>query len=98
MKHRIPLFVSLTLALVLGACTTTPTSRVESPAASLAPMPEAVTSFGAVTTDGWLYVFGGHKGERHDYSADKVSGSFHRLKLSEGTTWETLPTAAPSPA
>ena len=96
MKHRIPLFTSLAVALVLGACTTTPTSRVESPAASLAPMPETVTSFGAVTTDGWLYVFGGHRGERHDYSADKVSGSFHRLKLSEGRTWETLPAAAPS--
>lgn len=96
MKHRIQLLASLTLALVLGACSTSPTSRSESPAATLAPMPEAVTSFGAVTTDGWLYVFGGHKGERHDYSADKVSGAFHRLKLSEGRSWETLPSAAPS--
>lgn len=59
-------------------------------------MPEAVTSFGAVTTDGWLYVFGGHKGERHDYSVDMVSGAFHRLKLSEGKAWETLPASAPS--
>ncbi len=96
MKNRILLFTSLSVALLAGACATSPTTRSESPAASLAPMPEAVTSFGAVTTDGWLYVFGGHKGERHDYSADKVSGSFHRLKLSDGTAWETLPTAAPS--
>jgi N-acetylneuraminic acid mutarotase len=64
--------------------------------ASFAPMPEAVTSFGAVTADGWLYVFGGHKGERHDYSADMVSGAFHRLNLRHGRAWEKLPAAAPS--
>ena len=62
---------------------------------NLAAMPESVTSFGAVTDDGWLYVFGGHKGKRHEYSADKVSGSFHRLRLSEGRAWESLPAAAP---
>jgi len=67
-----------------------------SPASILAPMPEAVTSFGAVSHDGWLYVMGGHKGERHEYSAPMVSGAFHRLKLSEGTTWETLPAAEPA--
>jgi len=59
-------------------------------------MPEAVTSFGAVTSEGWLYVFGGHKGERHDYTVEKVSGSFHRLKLSDGRHWESLPASAPS--
>lgn len=96
MNHRIQLLTPLSLALLLGACATSTTTRNESPAASLAPMPETVTSFGAVTSDGWLYVFGGHKGERHDYSADKVSGSFHRLKVSEGRSWETLPAAAPS--
>lgn len=58
-------------------------------------MPESVTSFGAVTANGWLYVFGGHKGERHEYSAEKVSGSFHRLGLSDGRAWERLPDAAP---
>src|SRR5688572_21754446 len=62
---------------------------------NLIALPEAVTSFGAVTSDEWLYVFGGHKGERHDYSADMVSGSFHRLKLSDGRTWQSLP---PAPA
>lgn len=58
-------------------------------------MPEAVTSFGAVTAGGWLYVFGGHTGKRHDYSADKVSGAFHRLRLSDGRAWEKLPASAP---
>jgi hypothetical protein len=64
--------------------------------ASFAPMPETVTSFGAVTADGWLYVFGGHKGERHEYSADMVSGSFHRLNLRDGLAWEKLPAAPAS--
>src|SRR5262249_43822335 len=61
------------------------------PASTLAPLPERVTSFGAVTAGGSLYVFGGHKGERHDYNVEMVSGSFHRLNLSEGKTWEKLP-------
>src|SRR5262249_28350357 len=61
----------------------------------LAPLPEPVTSFGAATCDGYLYVFGGHKGERHEYNAEMVSGSFNRLKLADGRTWEKLPSAAP---
>lgn len=59
------------------------------------PLPETVTSFGAFTQNGWLYVFGGHKGERHNYSEEMVSGSLHRLKLKGGTTWETLPSSIP---
>lgn len=84
-------------ALFVGCVTSAPTRRaaVATPAATLAPLPEAVTSFGAVTSDGWLYVFGGHKGERHEYSAEMVSGSFQRLKLSDGRAWESLPSAAP---
>lgn len=68
----------------------------EAPAVALAPMPEAVTSFGAVSHEGWLYVCGGHKGERHEYSASMVSGAFHRLRLSAGTHWEKLPDAPPA--
>lgn len=66
-----------------------------SAADSYPPLPETITSFGAVTHDGWLYVFGGHKGKRHDYSAEMVSGSLFRLKLNGGQTWETLPSAPP---
>lgn len=94
------LFCSLspiTLAALVGCATHTTALRAstETPAAILAPLPEAVTSFGAVTSDGWLYVFGGHKGERHEYSVEMVSGSFQRLKLSDGRAWESLPPAAP---
>lgn len=87
--------------LAAAGCATDSKSRggssaVLSPATPLAPLPEAVTSFGAASADGWLYVFGGHKGERHEYSADKVSGSFHRLRLDGRSQWERLPDAAPS--
>lgn len=99
MNSRFSLIASLAFTLFLAACAA-PTTRqgaaTAKPATALASMPEAVTSFGAVTADGWLYVFGGHKGERHDYSANEVSGAFHRLKLNEGKTWEPLPGAAPS--
>jgi N-acetylneuraminic acid mutarotase len=89
------------LAVLLTGCST-PTHK-GSPALSsrqavqahLAAMPEPVTSFGAVTADGFLYVFGGHKGKRHEYSTEKVSGAFHRLQLSEGRAWEELPGSQP---
>jgi N-acetylneuraminic acid mutarotase len=65
-------------------------------ATTLAPMPEAVTSFAAVTHEDWVYVCGGHRGERHEYSADMVSGAFHRLRLSDGTRWEPLASTLPA--
>ncbi len=65
-------------ALFSGCATTSPIKT------TLAPLPETVTSFGAATSGDYLYAFGGHKGERHDYSVEKVSGSFQRLKLSDG--------------
>ena len=89
----------LAMLLVTSSCATpprTPDPSLQPPAASLAPMPEAVTSFGAVSHRGWLYVGGGHKGERHEYSAPMVSGSFHRLRLSEGSAWERLPGTPPA--
>jgi N-acetylneuraminic acid mutarotase len=65
-------------------------------AESYAPLPNAVTSFGAAVHNGWLYVYGGHLGERHHYSSNEVTGAFHRLNLIEGKTWETLPPGAPA--
>jgi N-acetylneuraminic acid mutarotase len=98
----IVLFSSLALAaVVLSGCATSATrvasrrSDVAAIQTTLAAMPESVTSFGAVTADGWLYVFGGHKGERHHYCAEMVRGSFHRLRLSDGRAWEPLPSSAP---
>jgi len=95
---RIATISTLLLAAALAGCAThhpAPNVAAEAPATTLAPLPETVTSFGAVTSDGWLYAFGGHKGERHQYSIEMVSGSFQRLKLSEGRAWELLPSATP---
>lgn len=88
--HAPRTLLNLGVGFALATWTTASALRAELPS-----LPEAVTSFGAVTCDGYLYVFGGHRGERHDYSARTVSGSFHRLSLEPGATWETLPPAAP---
>ncbi len=55
-------------------------------------LPQATSSFGAVVSDGWLYVYGGHIAPTHSYSTESVSGQFARLKLSDiGGKWEQLP-------
>ena len=54
-------------------------------------LPVAVSSFGAVACDGYLYVYGGHAGKTHSYDTESVLGTFHRLKLDGGTKWEELP-------
>ena len=55
------------------------------------PLPTAVSSFGAIACDGYLYVYGGHAGKTHSYDTKSVLGTFHRLKLDGGTQWEELP-------
>lgn len=59
--------------------------------ATYAAMPEGLSSFGAVSDGGWLYVYGGHLGKTHTYSATGVSDKFNRLNLTDGKTWEELP-------
>ena len=86
-------YLSLLIGCVVTVCRLT--ALAGGFPAKLPPMPEGVTSFGAVTSEDCLYVFGGHKGERHEYVAEMVSGSFHRLNLSPGEKWESLPAAAP---
>jgi N-acetylneuraminic acid mutarotase len=58
--------------------------------AHFATLPEAASSFGAVVSGGWLYVYGGHIAVTHTYSTNAVSGQFNRLNLSSGR-WEKLP-------
>lgn len=64
-------------------------------ATRVATLPEATSSFGAVATDGWLYVYGGHIAPTHVYSSEAVSGRFSRLNLADGKTWEDLPGGPP---
>lgn len=47
----------------------------------LPPLPEAASSLGAVASDGFLYVYGGHIAPVHTYSTEAVSGRFHRLAI-----------------
>lgn len=62
-----------------------------SEAETVARMPEASASFGAVVSDGWLYIYGGHISPTHSYSTAAVSGKFHRMDLSSPGKWEELP-------
>jgi N-acetylneuraminic acid mutarotase len=56
------------------------------------PLPEAISSFGATTSDGYLYVFGGHAGRLPGNSADGLSPHFVRINLAKPEAgWESLP-------
>jgi hypothetical protein len=60
--------------------------------AALPALPEGFSSFGAAVTDGFVYVYGGHKGVTHDYSTQTVHGKFRRLNLANPESgWEELP-------
>ncbi|MBM3979182.1 MAG: hypothetical protein FJ304_02640 [Planctomycetes bacterium] len=86
MKTR-SLFALVPLAaLVLAARGAEPAKPAALPA-----MPKAVSSFGAIESDGYLYIYGGHAGKTHSYDIKTVLGTFHRLKLDGGTKWEALP-------
>jgi N-acetylneuraminic acid mutarotase len=79
-------------AAALGLCLTTATRGADPAKAPAFPaMPKAVSSFGAIECDGYLYLYGGHAGKTHSYDTDSVLGTFHRLKLDGGTKWEPLP-------
>ena len=71
------------------------------PRAALPPLPEPLSSFGAVVSDGWLYVYGGHIGTEHDHSAANLSNHFRRIRLgntssaSGSQAWEELPMQTP---
>ncbi|MFY9345863.1 MAG: hypothetical protein WAT39_25450, partial [Planctomycetota bacterium] len=55
------------------------------------PLPQAVASFGACSTGGFVWVFGGHVGRAHDHSRTNVVGTFQRFDLAAGGDWQALP-------
>ena len=61
-----------------------------------ATLPQATASFGAVASDGWLYVYGGHISPTHTYFTEAVSGRFDRLRLTGEPVWEELPAGPPA--
>jgi hypothetical protein len=83
------------LAVVRGSPGPAPLQSRETSEASLRsalpPLPEPVSSFGAVVAGGWLYVYGGHIGTEHEHSAANLSNHFRRLRLSDAAQWEELP-------
>lgn len=86
MLRRLLLVAMILLPLAVGD-----TLGAGEASAKLPPLPVAVSSLGAVECDGYLYVYGGHAGKTHTYSTKDVLGTFHRLKLDDGTKWEELP-------
>ncbi len=55
-------------------------------------LPTGVTSFGAATLNGALYVYGGHKGEAHQYYVKGQSNELWKLDLSQPEKWEVVAT------
>ena len=86
------------LALTLIASSTSADEK-SPPTTRFTPLPEPLASFGAATVGEWLYVYGGHVGEKHDHSREHVRGTFLRQSL-RGGAWEALPSgpALQSPA
>jgi N-acetylneuraminic acid mutarotase len=58
---------------------------------TIPPLPRAVSGLGAIVSDGWVYVYGGHSGKTHEYSTETVLGTFHRINLKDPKAWEELP-------
>lgn len=57
----------------------------------LKPLPEALTSFGAMTQDGYLYVFSGHNGDFHGFSREMLNNKFRRIQYDNpSASWEDL--------
>jgi hypothetical protein len=57
-------------------------------------LPEPLASFGAAVADGYLYVYSGHIGGKHEHSKDNLSQHFRRVALGGGE-WEELPMQTP---
>jgi N-acetylneuraminic acid mutarotase len=57
----------------------------------ITPSPRPITSFGAATSDGNVYIYGGHSGKMHNYSTATTIGNFYRLNVANPAKWEELP-------
>jgi len=67
--------------------------------AALPPLPQPLSSFGAVVADNLLYVYGGHTGTEHEHSAENLSKHFRRMRLAgygdDIHKWDELPMQTP---
>ncbi len=90
MKNVFSYAFSLTLVVLAGANSSLNASGVSVLPSRFPSLPEGVTSFGAEVMGDYLYVYGGHVGEAHAYSAETTLGDFRRLNLKNAEDWETL--------
>lgn len=59
-------------------------------------LPAPVDSFGAAVHEGWIYLYGGHRGPRHEQTGKNLSRFFVRCRLNGGAeSWEQLATDKP---
>src|SRR4051812_32790124 len=64
-------------------------SAVPAPA-ELPALAHGMTSFGAASLDGWVYIYGGNAGRAHEFNNECITGEFLRLQVPGGAAWETL--------
>jgi hypothetical protein len=88
------------LTALLALASTSPQTPVEANAShsptpprvvTTPTMPQAITSFGACRSNGFVYVYGGHIGREHAHSRANVVGTFLRLNQLDGHDWQMLP-------
>lgn len=65
-------------------------NNVEARGSFLAPLPLAVTSFGAATSGSAVYLVGGYSGTPHEYSKEGQSQDVLKLDLQDGSSWEKV--------
>lgn len=64
--------------------------RTEGDDLKIADAPVAVASFGAVVCGDFLYFYGGNAGTAHNFSLEGQNNEFRRIKLENGSEWESL--------
>ncbi|MEE2973160.1 MAG: kelch repeat-containing protein [Planctomycetota bacterium] len=103
MPLKIDLMTCVTTFSCLAGATTVATAQhfrmpdavVRNPALPIgspdAMLPRPTTSFGATTSDGWIYVIGGYTGPPHDYYMEEQQRDFYRINLHDRSHVEWLP-------
>lgn len=81
-------FLAIGLA-TCGSLTSQWVSFGETPK-SFPDLPKAITSFGAAVAGDFVYVYGGHTGNAHEYSKETTLKDFLRIRVDGLGDWQTL--------
>jgi hypothetical protein len=65
--------------------------RLHSGATRFPELQRGITSFGGAIVDDDLYIYGGHFGRAHEYSANEQSAELVRINLARPDQWQQLP-------